>query len=86
MHKLRPPETIQKLLISTTSRLLGEFESDLLLVAHAWRDSHFGVASTESPLSRSAYIVAFETEPHRKDVGSMLPKLCMGRRCNLHLP
>lgn len=71
MHKLRPPETIQKLLISTTSRLLGEFESDLLLVAHAWRDSLAN--STESPLSRSTYIVAFETEPHEKEVGSMLP-------------
>ena len=71
MHKLRPPETIQKLLISTTSRLLGEFESDLLLVAHAWRDSQ--VNSTESPLSRSTYIVVFETEPHEKKVGSMLP-------------
>lgn len=71
MHKLRPPETIQKLLISTTSRLRGEFESDLLLVAHAWRDSQ--VNWTESPLSRSTYIVAFETEPHEKKVGSMLP-------------
>ena len=71
MHKLRPPETIQKLLISTTSRMLGEFEGDLLLVAHAWRDSQ--VNSTESPLSRSTYIVAFETEPHEKEVGSMLP-------------
>ncbi|MBK7490608.1 MAG: hypothetical protein IPI17_00430 [Nitrosomonas sp.] len=76
MHKLRPPETIQKLLISTTSRLLGEFESDLLLVAHAWRDFHdhrFGMTLTEGPLSRSAYIVAFETEPHRREVGSILP-------------
>jgi len=71
MHKLRPPETIQKLLISTTSRLVGEFESDLLLVAHAWRDSQ--VNSTESPLSRSTYIVAFETEPYEKKIGSMLP-------------
>jgi len=71
MHKLRPDETIQKLLISTTSRLVGEFESDLLLVAHAWRDSQ--VSSTESPLSRSTYVVAFETEPHEKEVGSMLP-------------
>lgn len=76
MHKLRPPETIQKLLISTTSRLLGEFESDLLLVAHAWRDFHdhrFGMTLAESPLSRSTYIVAFETEPHCREVGSMLP-------------
>ena len=71
MHKLRPPETIQKLLISTTSRLVGEFESDLLLVTHAWRDSE--VNSTESPLSRSTYIVVFETEPHEKKVGSILP-------------
>lgn len=73
MHKLRPPETTQKLLISTTSRLLGEFESDSLLVAHAWRDSHLGVTSTESPLSRSAYVVAFETEPYRKEAGAIVP-------------
>lgn len=67
MHKLRPPETIQKLLISTTSWLLGEFESDLFLVAHAWRDFHdrrLEVTLTEGPLSRSTYVVAFETEPH----------------------
>lgn len=76
MHKLRPPETIQKLLISTTSRLLGEFESDLLLVTHTWRDFHdhrLGMTLTEGPLSRSTYVVAFETEPHSKEVGSMLP-------------
>lgn len=76
MHKLRPPETIQKLLISTTSRLLGEFESDLLLVDHAWRDFHYRrleMTLTEGPLSRSTYVVAFETESHSKEVGSMLP-------------
>ena len=71
MHKLRPPETIQKLLISTTSLLYGEFESDLLLIAHAWRDSQINF--TESPLSRSAYILTFETEPFEKKVGSLLP-------------
>lgn len=71
MHKLRPSDTVQKLLISTTSQLIGEFESDLLLVTHAWRDSH--ISYTESPLSRSAYIVAFETEAHEKKIGSMRP-------------
>jgi hypothetical protein len=76
MHRLRPLDTVQKLLISTPSRLFGEFESDLILVAHAWRDlsdHRPGIGLTEGPFSRSAYVVAFETFPRSEQPGSMLP-------------
>jgi len=76
MHRLRPRETIQKLLISTTSRLTGEYESDLLLVAHAhpnFRSPHYHTQLSESPLSRSTYVVTFETEPIAKLAGIVLP-------------
>lgn len=76
MRKLRPSETIQKLLISTTSRLLGEFDSERLLVTHAWHSFHDHrkkIAYAEGPLSRSPYVVAFETPTYSKEAGSMLP-------------
>lgn len=62
---LRPDESIQKLLVSTTSRLVGEYESEAFLITHA--HSHFAsesgrVRSTESPVSRNAYMIAFRTE------------------------
>jgi hypothetical protein len=76
MNELRPNETIQKVLISTTSRLIGEYESDNLLITHAWPDfsrvSH-NLIYTESPLSRSSYVIVFKTEPFERKPGVVLP-------------
>ncbi|EGQ9313407.1 hypothetical protein F7U73_21260 [Vibrio vulnificus] len=49
---LRPDESIQKLLISTTSKLVGEYENEAFLITNA--HSHFAsesgrVRGTESP-------------------------------------
>lgn len=75
-HLLRPDKTIHKALISTTSSLVGEYESDSILITHAWPDflGHFSFARyEENPVSRSAYIVAFRTEPYEERPGAPLP-------------
>ncbi|MDQ7827020.1 MAG: HEPN domain-containing protein [Candidatus Eremiobacteraeota bacterium] len=63
---LRPKPTIQKALISSTSRFVGEYEKNGMLLAHAWPDFYDRTASTrwfEGPLSRSAFVFIFETPP-----------------------
>lgn len=71
---LRPQETIQKALISTTSRLVGEYEKNGVLLTHAWPDFYDRSASvrwSEGPASRSAFIFAFETEPVENKSGPL---------------
>ncbi|MGE8501437.1 MAG: hypothetical protein ACN6P1_04290 [Pseudomonas sp.] len=73
---LRPDPTVQKLLISSPSSFVGEFENDFLLVTHAWPDRstrRLRTSHSEGPASRSAYIVAFKTEPHEIKPGVMVP-------------
>jgi hypothetical protein len=67
---LRPSKTTQKALISTTSRFIGEYEKDGILLTHAWSNLtkplesfKFSLRLSENPASRSAFIFAFETEP-----------------------
>jgi Apea-like HEPN len=72
----RPDKNIQKLLISSTSRFVGEYEDENLFVGHAWpsmldRSARFRDQS--SPLSRSAYIVAFKTNPNTEAPGFIIP-------------
>ncbi|MFA5877647.1 MAG: hypothetical protein WC880_04815 [Candidatus Paceibacterota bacterium] len=75
MTELQPDETVQKFLISSTSRLVGEYKNDDLLITHAWppfqnlRIDRF----TEGPISRSAYAVVFRTESVEKGKGVPLP-------------
>ncbi|WPN22277.1 HEPN domain-containing protein [Pseudomonas marginalis] len=73
---LRPDETIQKILISTTSRFIGEYDSDDLLVTHAWGGfaSPFAcIRGEENPASRNAFIISFKTEPYSKATGVVVP-------------
>ena len=75
-HGLRPKATIQKFLISTTSRMTGEFESSGILIAHAWPDlwsGPVGMRFGETHLSRSAYVIAFETRPFEERPGTVTP-------------
>lgn len=66
-HKLRPNETVQKILISTTSRMVGEYENEGILITHALASvSDLPARILETPLSRSGYIIAFETPPIQK--------------------
>lgn len=65
MKNLRPKETIQKFLISTTSRFTGEYEIENFVIAHAWpnrRKIPSQISMTENPICRNAFVVAFQTE------------------------
>ena len=73
---LRPNRTIQKVLISTTSKLVGLYDQKSLLITHAWPDfysRHSFARAVESPISRSAYIFAFETDHIEKKEGELHP-------------
>jgi hypothetical protein len=75
-HPLRPDETIHKILISTTSRMVGEFAGEHILISHAWQNftnSSGAIRREENPVSRSGFIIAFQTESHKKEVGRMVP-------------
>ena len=74
--KLRPDETVQKILISTTSRMVGNYENTDVLITHARPsvyDSSTIFREFETPLSRSGLIIAFETPPVEKRVGVVIP-------------
>lgn len=72
---LRPDETVQKFLISSPTRFVGEFEDDDLLVTHAWPSNRrdFNARLEEGPASRSAYVVCFRTAPYEKRPGVPVP-------------
>ena len=75
-HKLKPDETVQKALISTTSRMVGEYENKGIVITHAWPnvyDSSATFRMFETPLSRSGFIIAFETPPIEKRPGVIIP-------------
>jgi len=68
---LHPKKTIQKALISTTSRFFGEYEREGVLFTHAWHDfykKNAVIRLEEGPASRSTYIFAFETDPVADDL------------------
>ena len=73
---LRPDSRIQKALISTTSRLVGEYEGQGLLITHAFpgigsRDGWMRME--EGPRARNAYIVSFVTEAPTVAPGWLVP-------------
>ena len=73
---LLPSETIQKLLISTTSRVVAEYKTEGMVITHAWPDLYRAASTArmqEGPLSRSGLLVAFETEPEERKAGSVRP-------------
>lgn len=72
---LRPDETIQKALLSTTSRFTGEYETEAVLLTHAWvdhRGMHPRARMTEGPASRSGFMLTFRTEPYEKLPGTIV--------------
>ena len=75
-QQLRPKENIHKTLISTTSRMTGEYENRDILITHAWphfQSRSIGMRFTETPMSRSGYVIAFETPPNEKGPGVPVP-------------
>lgn len=68
---LRPFDTTQKILVSTTSHIIGHYERDGILLTLAWPYSESRLPDGRT--SRSAFIIAFETEPIAKLPGVVVP-------------
>lgn len=74
--RLVPDETVQKFLISTTSRFIGDFEANGAAIRHAFpsfRSKVAGLRMAEGPISRSGFVLAFETKPYQKAPGVVVP-------------
>lgn len=65
---LRPSRTVQTFMFSTPSRLVGEYESDGILLTHAFGDTY--EQSLEGPFSRSYYVLSYEVPDPYKDYES----------------
>lgn len=73
---LRPTETVQKALLSTTSHFVGEYDKEDALLALAWpdfADSTGFIRWQAGPASRSALLFACKTDPVEHKAGSALP-------------
>tara|TARA_R110002126_G_C10487529_1_gene502748 strand:- start:350 stop:1432 length:1083 start_codon:yes stop_codon:yes gene_type:complete len=75
MNSLKPDPTVHKALISTTSRMVGEYDNDYVYIGHAWPQLNSSTTSRfeESPASRNAYVAAFRTEAYDKKAGIVIP-------------
>lgn len=76
--RLRPDDSIQKLLLSTPAHFVGEFDTPNMLITHAWpplytgRRQWFGQGGDS--LSRTAIILAFRTPPPQEPApGVIIP-------------
>ena len=70
---LRPDRDVQKILLSSPCAFTGEFETDGLLLAHAWPSIHDRVAfarRVSGAMGREALMLAFRTDP--ADQGSVV--------------
>ncbi len=75
---LRPDERVQKILLSTPSRFVGEFEGSGLLIAYAWPPFHTGKLNwhteREDSLRRTAIVLSFRTPaPDSPAPGLIIP-------------
>ncbi len=73
---IRPLETLNKALLSTTSHFIGEYEFEDVLFAHAWpnfSDASGAARWSEGPASRSSFVLVFMTPPIERGVGVVLP-------------
>ncbi len=72
---LQPTPTVYKILVSSTSRLVGEYTKADLVIKHAWplnQQSTVGMRLQETPISRFAYVLAFNTPPQKKEPGAVV--------------
>ena len=73
---LKPAETVERILISTTSRFVGEYEADGIVITHAWPGFSNPTGSLrmkEGPLSRSAFMLSFVVPEVPRIVGTPIP-------------
>lgn len=68
-----PDNTIQKALVSTPSRLTGEFAVDGLLVTHSWPPWEDLRRAVDRSLSRAYFVIAFRTQPVTPQPGTAVP-------------
>lgn len=65
--KLHADKDTTKILISTTSRFVGEYIEDDLLITHAWpsgtRQAEGNLGYTQNPMSRNYFVLAVRTPP-----------------------
>jgi hypothetical protein len=74
--RLGPEESLQRFLISSTSRFVGSYETQTFEFHHAWPQFSNRKAMRrfdEGPTSRSAYVLAFETKPIVRQAGTPIP-------------
>jgi hypothetical protein len=73
---LEPDRTVTKLLLSSTSRFVGEYKSDNWMVTHAWPASNKQIYGNlgmfENPMSKNFYILAFK-HPEFKHESIIIP-------------
>ncbi|MGP4686727.1 hypothetical protein ACSV5K_10230 [Agrobacterium pusense] len=75
---LRPNDQVQKLLLSTPAKFVGELDTPEVLITHAWPPMHRGpsrwFSDGDDSLRRTAIILAFQTSPPpERKVGVVLP-------------
>lgn len=60
MNELEPTDNITRTLISTSTRLVGEYKHEKLLISHAWpvRMPYAETMIRESPISQTYYVVS----------------------------
>ncbi|SMD06162.1 HEPN domain-containing protein [Novosphingobium sp. B1] len=68
---LRPRETVQKLLLSSPARFIAEYETDDVVLTHAWSDRERH--DSHSSLFRSHFVLSFTTEAQSKAAGVVVP-------------
>ena len=74
--KYLPDDTINSILISSTSRFIGSIENDSILLTHAWdfQSKYRGLQIEEStPISRNAFVFSFSSDPIPKASGAVIP-------------
>ena len=73
---LRLDDTVQRYLLSTTSRVVGEFASEHLLITHAWPGKYSVRGSSRwepGPASRTTFVASFRTPPIERAPGVIVP-------------
>lgn len=69
-------ETVQKVLISTTSWLVGQYDAEGMTIKHAWPDifdQKEHLRMQESPISRCGFVLVFRTPQLDKKPGVVIP-------------
>jgi hypothetical protein len=76
IERLKPVETIERVLISSTSRFIAEYEADGVIITHVWPGFSAPGGSLrmeEGPLSRNAFMLSFVVPEVPRLPGQMIP-------------